>query len=274
MLQGYLTQMPMAAVAREVIEAYGDARGWAMANPGRHRAVPAQGVAARAEDRARGESRIIARSTFPESRRAGRPRARRADEGQAAAAGRPHRDLDHRGVESAAPRVRRAASSTTSTCRADLVAQRARPRTTRSSREFADKGVTLHRVTQPALVLHVLQHGGSGRRRLHAGQDRAAPGDDHGLQHRGDDQASGGRARRCVATQPIPPGVAGHNPGFVARAPYDPAAAKALLDKFGYVDRDGDGWRDLPDGKPLTLVDGARRRRAATASATSCGRRT
>jgi hypothetical protein len=40
----------------------------------------------------------------------------------------------------------------------------------------------------------------------------------------------------------------------VARAPYDPAAAKALLDKFGYVDRDKDGWRDLPDGKPFTVV--------------------
>ena len=32
-MQGYLTQQPMAAVAREVIEAYGDANGWAMANP-------------------------------------------------------------------------------------------------------------------------------------------------------------------------------------------------------------------------------------------------
>ena len=30
---GYMTQQPMAAVAREVIEAYGDASGWAMANP-------------------------------------------------------------------------------------------------------------------------------------------------------------------------------------------------------------------------------------------------
>src|SRR5262249_10316160 len=30
---GYMTQTPMAAVAREVIEAYGDASGWAMANP-------------------------------------------------------------------------------------------------------------------------------------------------------------------------------------------------------------------------------------------------
>ena len=35
---------------------------------------------------------------------------------------------------------------------------------------------------------------------------------------------------------------------------YNPARAKALLDLYGYVDRDGDGWRELPDGKPLVLV--------------------
>jgi len=35
---------------------------------------------------------------------------------------------------------------------------------------------------------------------------------------------------------------------------YDPARARALLDMFGYIDKDGDGWRDLPDGKPLVLV--------------------
>ena len=34
---------------------------------------------------------------------------------------------------------------------------------------------------------------------------------------------------------------------------YDPARAKALLDVYGYVDRDGDGWRELPDGAPLVL---------------------
>jgi len=34
---------------------------------------------------------------------------------------------------------------------------------------------------------------------------------------------------------------------------YDPARAKALLDMFGYVDRDGDGWRDMPDGSALVL---------------------
>jgi ABC-type transport system substrate-binding protein len=31
------------------------------------------------------------------------------------------------------------------------------------------------------------------------------------------------------------------------------ARAKALLDMHGYVDRDGDGWRERPDGTPLLL---------------------
>jgi oligopeptide transport system substrate-binding protein len=57
-----------------------------------------------------------------------------------------------------------------------------------------------------------------------------------------------------VATQPIPPNVIGHDPNFKGDAPYNVAGAKALLDKFGYIDRDGDGWRDLPDGKPLKLT--------------------
>jgi ABC-type transport system substrate-binding protein len=56
------------------------------------------------------------------------------------------------------------------------------------------------------------------------------------------------------ATQPIPPNVVGHDPDFKGSVSYDVAGAKALLDKFGYIDRDGDGWRDLPDGKPLKLT--------------------
>ena len=34
---------------------------------------------------------------------------------------------------------------------------------------------------------------------------------------------------------------------------FDRAKAQALLDMYGYVDRDGDGWRERPDGAPLTL---------------------
>ena len=34
---------------------------------------------------------------------------------------------------------------------------------------------------------------------------------------------------------------------------YDPARANALLDVYGWRDRDGDGWRERPDGSPLLL---------------------
>jgi ABC-type transport system substrate-binding protein len=51
----------------------------------------------------------------------------------------------------------------------------------------------------------------------------------------------------------LPPGVLGYDPAFNIGKTYDPAKAKALLDMYGYVDRDGDGWRDLPDGSPLTF---------------------
>jgi len=55
------------------------------------------------------------------------------------------------------------------------------------------------------------------------------------------------------ATQPLPPDVEGHVRGYQGLSPYDPATARALLDKFGYRDRDGDGFRELPDGRPLTI---------------------
>jgi ABC-type transport system substrate-binding protein len=34
---------------------------------------------------------------------------------------------------------------------------------------------------------------------------------------------------------------------------YDRARAIALLDMYGYKDVNGDGWREMPDGKPLVL---------------------
>jgi ABC-type transport system substrate-binding protein len=63
------------------------------------------------------------------------------------------------------------------------------------------------------------------------------------------------RKGQAIAAQgPIPPGVEGYDPAF--RSPtvkYSPARAKALLDMFGFVDRDGDGYRERPDGSPLVL---------------------
>lgn len=52
---------------------------------------------------------------------------------------------------------------------------------------------------------------------------------------------------------PIPPGVVGHDPRYRSSVRHEPAVANALLDRFGY--RKGrDGWRRLPDGRPLTIV--------------------
>jgi oligopeptide transport system substrate-binding protein len=55
------------------------------------------------------------------------------------------------------------------------------------------------------------------------------------------------------ANQVVPPTVSGHNAKLPTRAIYDPAGARALLDRFGYKDRNDDGFRELPDGRPLTL---------------------
>jgi ABC-type transport system substrate-binding protein len=56
------------------------------------------------------------------------------------------------------------------------------------------------------------------------------------------------------AQTPYSPGVAGHDPHFTTTAnDYDVPRAKALLDMFGYVDRDGDGYRELPDGGRLEI---------------------
>lgn len=59
------------------------------------------------------------------------------------------------------------------------------------------------------------------------------------------------------ARYPIPPGVVGHEPAWQPSIRHDPAGANALLDKFGY--RKGpDGYRTLPDGKPLVIRHSSR----------------
>jgi ABC-type transport system substrate-binding protein len=56
------------------------------------------------------------------------------------------------------------------------------------------------------------------------------------------------------AMTPYAPGVAGWDPNFRTNAgEYNVPKAKALLDMFGYADRDGDGYREMPDGSRLEL---------------------
>jgi ABC-type transport system substrate-binding protein len=62
------------------------------------------------------------------------------------------------------------------------------------------------------------------------------------------------RGQAVPAQSPLMPGTRGYDPAFrSSMATYDPARARALLDMYGYVDRDGDGFRELPDGRPLVL---------------------
>lgn len=61
-----------------------------------------------------------------------------------------------------------------------------------------------------------------------------------------------GQAVRAQAA--MQPGTFGHDPAYRSiNSACDPARAQGLLDVFGYVDRDGDGWRELPDGRPLVI---------------------
>ena len=62
------------------------------------------------------------------------------------------------------------------------------------------------------------------------------------------------RGMAVPAQSPVMPHLSGYDPTFKSEASeYNPAKAKALLDLHGYVDRNKDGWREQPDGKPLLL---------------------
>ena len=63
------------------------------------------------------------------------------------------------------------------------------------------------------------------------------------------------RGNAIAAQAPLAPHVFGYDPQFrTENSTYDPARANALLDTYGYLDRDGDGWRERPDGSPLSIV--------------------
>ena len=56
-----------------------------------------------------------------------------------------------------------------------------------------------------------------------------------------------------AAWSPIARGMAGFVDEKASFHEYNPARAKALLDMYGFIDRDGDGWREMPDGSPLVI---------------------
>jgi ABC-type transport system substrate-binding protein len=67
------------------------------------------------------------------------------------------------------------------------------------------------------------------------------------------DHVFGGFGVRAQST--IAPFTSGYDPAYKSEmSEFNPARAKALLDLYGYTDRNGDGWREQPDGSPLELV--------------------
>ena len=66
------------------------------------------------------------------------------------------------------------------------------------------------------------------------------------------------RGQAIPAQSMVAPGTWGYDPHLKTElSEFSPARAKALLDLFHYLDRDGDGWREQPNGQPLVLEVGS-----------------
>jgi ABC-type transport system substrate-binding protein len=62
------------------------------------------------------------------------------------------------------------------------------------------------------------------------------------------------RGQAIPGQSPLAPEAWGYDPKLKTEmSDFSRARAKALLDLHGYVDKDGDGWREQPDGQPLQL---------------------
>ena len=122
--------------------------------------------------------------------------------------------------------------------------------------EFAKKGVQLSRIVDPEIsyIYWNLQDpvvGGLAKEKVALRRALAMSYPVH------EDIKVLRNGQAVEARYPIPEGVAGHQPNWQPSIKYDPAGANALLDKFGY--RKGpDGYRTLPDGKPLAVRHSSR----------------
>jgi oligopeptide transport system substrate-binding protein len=252
-LQSDLTTSPTAAVAREVIEKYGDESGWAMANPvgtGPYRLKEwrrTQKIVLEASPSFRDEK-------FPESSRPEDRAIMKEMRGKKIPAiGR----IDISIIEESNPRMLAFRNRELDYLQVpiDLVStvlgsdNKLKP-------EFATQGIVHARGVQPAVSYTYFNMedpvvGGYINEKIAL---RRALGMAYNVE---EEIRIVRQGQGEPATQPIPPNTSGYDATLKASVKYDPTGAKALLDKFGYVDRDNDGWRDLPDGKPLKIMMGA-----------------
>jgi ABC-type transport system substrate-binding protein len=62
------------------------------------------------------------------------------------------------------------------------------------------------------------------------------------------------RGQAIPAQSPIGPETFGYEPKFKSEmSDFNLARAKSLLDLHGYIDKNNDGWREQPDGSPLVI---------------------
>lgn len=247
-----LTSGPTSAVAREVVEAYRDASGWVMAHPvgtGPYRLAKwqrGQKIVLEASPTFRGlpfvasndpaDRELNARfegKTFP---RIGRVELHVLEESQPRMLSFEKGDIDYLDVPT------------------DFVPKVITPDGKLTPR-YAAAGVLLERGLQPSIVYTFFNMedpivGGYTREKI--ALRRAI-----GMAYNAEEEIRVIRQNQGqFANMPSPPGTTGFDAKFIANSGYDPEGAKALLDRFGYKDRDGDGFRELPDGKPLVLRRG------------------
>jgi ABC-type transport system substrate-binding protein len=243
-----LAHEPTSAVAREVIEAYRDESGRAMANPvgtGAYRLkqwVRSSKIILDANPDYRGfvwdftsddpdDQPLIAQMKGKRMPQVGRVEVSIIEEDQARLLAFQNGELDLMDLGGPlAPNV--------------LDGGKLKP-------DFVKKGIQLSRIVDPSIgyVYWNLQDpivGGFSKEKIALRRAMA-------MAYNVDDEINVVRNGQAIALQyPIPPGVVGHDPTYRSPVAYDPALANKLLDYFGYK-KGADGWRNLPDGKPFTI---------------------
>ena len=117
--------------------------------------------------------------------------------------------------------------------------------------ELAARGVQLSRQVDPEITYYYWNMqdpvvGGFSKEKIALRRAMA-------IAHDVDEEISkvwNGQAQRL--DYPVPPGVVGHDPAYRSLLQYDRVLANKLLDRYGYK-KGKDGWRTLPDGKPLVI---------------------
>ena len=244
-----LSTSSFSAVAREVIEAYADASGWAMANPvgtgpyvlkewrrGQKivlEANPGFRDVRYPESSDPADKAIMAKLKGKRIPLVGRVEVSIIEEGNPRLLSFEQKELDYVAVP------------------ADLVWNVLDPPATLKPR-LAGQGVQLGRGVQPAItyIYFNMEDAVVGGYT----PDRIALRRAVSMGYNAPEEIKVIRQGQAMpANQAVPPTVSGHNAKLPVRAIYDPAGARALLDRFGYKDRNDDGFRELPDGKPLVL---------------------